>query len=111
MGCLFEFLFEVVFELLLELVGYVYIKLMTLIVPERSVTERTKEQIKRFVTIFSALLAVVLIVGGILFLSGVGVLKTVGKYMTYVPLLIMGVQVLTGVILKIADKRKPDDPE
>ena len=97
MGCLFEFIFELVFEI----VATIYIELMTLIVPKRQFEEKQREKIKGGVAIFALLLFVCAFIGFVLFLQPPSVAKTVGAYMLFIPLGIMGVQIVAGIIYQI----------
>ena len=101
MGCLFELFFEITVEGILELIGHCYIKLMLLIVPNKTVSEKTKRTIMSITTSFAALLAVVLIIGFVLLIQEDPFIKNIGKYMTYIPLTIMALQVLIGILVKI----------
>ena len=101
MGCLLELFFEIFLEGIFELIGYCYIKLMQLIVPDKKVSEKTKKTIKNIATTFAALLAIVLIIGFILLVQDDPFIKNIGKYMTYIPLAIMALQVLIGISVKI----------
>ena len=97
MGCLLEFFLELIFEL----VVYCYIKLMQLIVPDKVISEKTTGIIKTTVTAIAALLAIVLIIGAILLIQDDPDIKNVGKYMTYIPLTIIGAQILLGIAVRI----------
>ncbi len=101
MGCLLELFFEIFVEGMFELVGHCYIKLMQLIVPDKTNSEKTKKTIKNIATTFAALLAVVLIIGFVLLLQEDPFIENIGKYMTYIPLSIMVLQLLLGIIVKI----------
>lgn len=101
MGCLFELIFEIFVEGVFELVGNCYIKLMLLIVPNKTVSEKTKRVIKNTATTIAALLGVILIVGLILLVQDDPSIKTIGRYMTYIPLTIMVLQITLGIIVKI----------
>ena len=101
MGCLFELLFEIIFEGIIELIGYCYIKLMQLIIPNKTVSEKTRGIIKYTVTIIAALLGVVLIIGLILLIQDDPTIKNIGRYMTYIPLAIMGLQIFLGIFTRI----------
>lgn len=103
MGCLLELFVEFFAELFFELVGYCYIKLMQLIVPQKTISKKVRTVIKRTATVVAALLGVALIVGIILFLQADPVVKTVGKYMTYIPLIIIAVQIALGIVVKIIE--------
>ncbi len=109
MGRLLELVFEVFFEGLVELVGYVYIKLMTMIVPEKAISERVKHGLKVAVTTFSAILMIVLIVGLILLIQEDPGIKNIGRYMTWIPLGIMGIQVGLGILVKFLSRGKKTD--
>lgn len=106
MGCLLELFFEIFVEGIFELIGYCYIKLMQLIVPDKKVSEKTKKTIRNIATTFSVLIAVVLIIGFILLVQEDLFVKNIGKYMTYIPLSIMVLQILLGIIVKIVDRFK-----
>ena len=101
MGCLLELFFEIFVEGIFELIGHCYIKLMQLIVPDKTVSEETKKTIKNIATTFAALLAVVLIIGFILLIQEDPFINNIGKYLTYIPLAIMALQVLVGILVKI----------
>ena len=101
MGCLLELFFEIFVEGIFELIGYCYIKLMQLIVPDKKVSEKTKKTIRNIATKFAALLAIVLIIGFILLIQDDPFINNIGKYMTYISLAIMALQVLIGISVKI----------
>ena len=101
MGCLLELFFELFMEGMFELIVHCYIKSMQLIIPDKAISEKTKKTIKNVVTTFSALLAIVLIIGFLLVIQDDPVFKNIGKYMTYIPLSIIALQVLLGILFKI----------
>lgn len=98
---LFEFLVEVVFEVALEGILTLYMKLMTLIVPEHQYSIKLRERIKKGVAVFAALLFLCFLVGLSLFLQTSSFVKTVGAYMVFIPLGIMGLQIVAGIIYRI----------
>ena len=106
MGCLLELFFEIFVEGIFELIGYCYIKLMQFIVPDKKVSEKTKKTIRNIATTFAVLLAIVLIIGFILLVQEDLFVKNIGKYMTYIPLSIIVLQILLGIIVKIVDRFK-----
>ena len=106
MGCLFELIFELVFEIIVELILTIYMKLMSLIVPEHQFDEKLKEKIKNGVTIFAVLLFLCSFVGFFLFLQPPSITKTVGAYMLFVPLGVMGFQILLGIVCRIINAIK-----
>ena len=59
MGCLLELIFEIFVGGMFELIGHCYIKLMQLIIPNKTVSEKAKRTIKNIATTFAALLAVI----------------------------------------------------
>lgn len=101
MGCLFELFFEILVEGILELIGYCYIKLMTLIVPGKRISDGIKERIKAIVTVAAAVLGIVLIVGLLLFLQEDPDIKNIGRYMTWIPLAIMAFQIVSGIVIQM----------
>ncbi len=101
MGCLLEFLLEVLVEGLLELIGYCYIQLMQLIVPHKSVSEKMQNRIRNIVKIVAAILAIVLIISGIIWLAGDGYVERVGKILTLGMLGIIAAQIILGIVMRI----------
>ena len=103
MGCLFELLFEFIFELLIEIIFAIYIKLMTLFVPDREFDEKTREKIKKGVTVFAVSLLICAVIGFILILipDPAPIVKTIGSYMLFVPLIIIGIEIIAGIIYRI----------
>lgn len=111
MGCLIEFLVlfvEIVLEGIVELIGHCYIKLMQMIVPDKMISEKTKKIIKKIVTTFAILLAVVLFLGFIFLIQEEPFIKNIGKYMTYIPLGIIALQVSVGILVKIIGRFRSD---
>lgn len=102
MGCLFEVLFEIIFEIVLEAVFTLYTHLMSLLVPGHQFGERLRKRIKNIVTVFAVSLFLCAFIGFFLFLQPPSTVKTVGAYMLFIPLGIMGLQILAGIIRHIA---------
>ncbi len=46
MGCLIELFIGILFDGTIELIGWCYIKLMTLIVPNKTISDRTRNILK-----------------------------------------------------------------
>ncbi len=101
MGCLFEFLFEIFVEAIIELIGHCYIKLMQLIVPHKTINENIKRVIKIIATTIAAILGVVLIIGLIFLFQEDAFFNKIGKYMTYIVLMIIALQIALGVLAKV----------
>ncbi len=104
MGCLLELFFEIFVEGIFELIGYCYIKLMQLIVPNKTASEKARRTIKKIATTIAAILGIVLIVGIILLVQADPFIKTIGKYMTYIPLAMIVLQMVVGIIVKIVNR-------
>ena len=109
MGCLFEFLFELVFEVILELVVGLYLKLMLMVVPRHTFNACTRKKVKTVVTVIAVLAMASLIIGLLLWASGQPFVQSVGRYMTFVPLSIMGVHLVLGIVVRIVSRVKRQD--
>ena len=101
MGCLFELIFEIVFTVIVEATLTIYMELMSLIVPAHQFDERLKEKIKNGLTVFAVLLFFCSIIGFFLFLQPPSITKTIGAYMLFVALGIIGFQILLGIVYRI----------
>ena len=103
MGCLFDFIFEVVFTVIFEGILAIYMKLMTLLVPEHKFGTKLREKIRSGVAIFAILLFLCAIVGFLMYISppSVIVMKTVGAYMFFISIGFMGVTMTAGIIYRI----------
>lgn len=106
MGCIIEFFVELFVEGIFELFGYCYIKLMHLIVPNKTVSKKSKRIMKGIAATFAALLAVALLIGFILFVQDDPSIKTIGRYMTYISLALMVLQIAAGIVVKIGNHFK-----
>ena len=101
MGFLTELFLEIFAEGILELILHCYIKLMTLIVPDKIISDTAKEKIKFAIKIVAGILAIVLIIGLILLIQEEPFIKTIGKYMTFIPLIIIVLQIILGITVQI----------
>jgi uncharacterized Tic20 family protein len=106
MGCLLELIFEIFVEGIFELILHCYTKLMQWIVPDKMVSEETKETLRNFATTVAVLLALVLIIGVLLILQEDPVIKNIGKHMTYIPLQIIVLQIILGIVVRIVGRFK-----
>ena len=106
MSCLVELFFEIFVEGLFELIGYCYIKLMTMIVPNKAINDHTKKQIKTIATSVAAVLVIVLIIGLILLVQDEPFIKNIGKYMTYIPLALIVLQIVLGLVVRTVNHFK-----
>jgi hypothetical protein len=105
MGCLFEFLFEVIGEAILELLLEGYLRLMSLIVPSSGIPETQRSKFKRIVKVFSIVLLFSLFIGLLmLIIPGTPVtIHSIGKYLLYISFALIGMQILFGIVLKVAE--------
>lgn len=101
MGCLLELFFEVFVEAIIELIGYTYLQLMLLIVPNKTVTDRTKKVIRNVAMTVAAVLAVTLIIGLIFMFQNDPLIQSIGRYMVNIPLMIMALQITLGLAARI----------
>ena len=106
MGCILDFLLDVLLEGFIELVLYGYLTLMSWIVPDKAFTPQAEKAVKRVVLIFSGILLLLILIGLALLIQEDPVIVTIGKHMTYIPLAIIGVQVLLGMIVKLFRKKR-----
>ncbi len=102
MGCLLELIFEIFAEVIFEVIVHCYLKLMQLIVPNKTVSEKAKQTIKNMATTIAVLLAISLIIGLILLVQEDPFIKNIGKYMTYIPLTVIALQIILGIAMRIA---------
>ncbi len=101
MGCLLEFIFEIVFEVIVEGIFMLYVKLMSLFIPEHEFSPLLRERIKKGVTAFAAILLLVAFIGFILFIQPSSVAKTVGAFMLFIPLGVIIAQIIAGIVYRI----------
>ena len=96
MGCLLEVLFQLFIEGIIELVMSIYLKFVTSIAPEKA-----KSTAKNIITTISVLLVLVLFIGIIFLLPDDPVFNTIGKYMTFIPLSIIAIQLIIGIFFTV----------
>jgi hypothetical protein len=101
MGCLLELIFQILLEGFMELVLYGYLKLVTLFLPEHTVSAKLEQRIKATLMTVFLLLFAVMFIGVCLLLDETPAVATVGVYMTYIPLGIIGAQVVLGILVRI----------
>lgn len=106
MGCLLELFFEIIFECFIEAVFCCYIKLMQLIVPQKNVSPKAREAVKNTVIAVAVVLMITLIIGFIFLMQSKPTIKAVGRYMTFIPLIIIAVQIVLGITVKIVSRLK-----
>ena len=102
MSCLIELFLEIFIEGILSLVMSACLKLVHVFVPSKEITPKMKEKIKNTITTISVLLILILFIGVIFLLPPDDTnLNTIGKYMTIIPLSIIGLQIVLGIIITI----------
>ena len=99
MGCFFEIVLEMLIEGILYVVMSVYQKIAHVLVPNQEISQKTKHKIRDVLTIISVFLTLILFLGVIFLLPGDSKINMVGRYMTFVPLSILGLQVILSVII------------
>ena len=101
MGCIFEMFVEMLIEGILNLVMFVYLKLAHVLVPTKKITKKTESKIKNVITTISALWVLTLFYGVMFLLSDDATFNAIGKYMTFIPLSIIGLQILLSILVMI----------
>lgn len=101
MGCFLEFFADV----FLETVAYAYIELMFLIVPEHKLSHKAERIVRISVYVFTVILLLAIGAGIVLILQPNQSLKTVGYYLTFIPLTITVIQIAAGIIIRHKQKR------
>ncbi len=106
MGCLLELITDIFVEGIIEFFGYCYLQLMQLIVPDKTVSERARKNIKIAATTIAALLFAAVIVGLGLFVQEDPFVSNIGKYVLGISMSIMALQVLLGITMRIVSHFK-----
>ena len=102
MGCLIELFLELFVEAVLE--GWV--ALCQWIVPEKSLGPKTRRVLKIIAGTVSVLYLLSVCIGLSMLLDDEEFVRTIGKNMVFLPLILSGAQILFGIIVKIIEKRK-----
>ena len=109
MGCLFEMFFEILIEGILNLFMFVYLKVAHVLVLNKIIPPKTENKIRNIITTVSVLLVLALFIGIIFLLPDDVMFNTIGKYMTFISLSIIGLQVVLSIvvmIVKLVETRK-----
>lgn len=99
MGCLFELIFDIFLEGSMELTAWCYIKIIQLIFPDKTISERTRNTIKMVTGIIGMLCFVALLVGLILLFQDGSMTKTAGRYTILIALIVLLLPMATGAIV------------
>ena len=102
MGCLFEIFIEIFIEGILNLVMFIYLKLAHILVPNKKIPKKTETKVRNIITIVSVLLVLSLFIGLIFLLTDDAAFNAIGKYMTFIPLSIIGLEVVLSIVVMIA---------
>jgi hypothetical protein len=102
MGCLFEIFIEIFIEGILNLLMFIYLKLAHMLVPNKKISEKTETKVRNIITIVSLLLVLSLFIGLTFLLPDDAALNAIGKYMTFIPLSIIGLQVVLSIVVMVA---------
>ncbi|MBE6679957.1 MAG: hypothetical protein E7598_05470 [Ruminococcaceae bacterium] len=111
MGCLFEMLLQIFIEGTLNVVMYVYLKLACIFVPENEISKKTEKKIRNIITTVSALLFLSLLTGVSFLTAHNATIETIGKYLTFISLIILGMQIVLGIIVTVAKAVKHQKSE
>ena len=101
MGCLFEIFVEIFIEGILNLVVFIYLKIAHMLAPNKKITEKAENKARNIITIVSLLLLVSLSIGLAFLAPDDTTVNAIGKYMTFIPLSIIGLQVVLSIIVMI----------
>lgn len=99
MGCLFELIFDIFLEGSMELTAWCYIKIIQLIVPEKTFSERTRKTVKTVTGIIGMLCFLAILVGLIMLLQDGTMTKTAGKYTVLIALTLSLLPMVLGAIV------------
>lgn len=101
MGCLFELILQLFIEGTVELLMSVYLKLSSALIPDSVQSEKTKTKIKNTITTISIFEVLFLFLGIIFLLPNDPTFDIIGKFMTFIPLSIIVLQLIIGIIFTI----------
>lgn len=99
MGCLFELFFDIFLEGSMELTAWCYLKIIQLIFPEKTISERTRKTIKTVTGLIGMLCFLAILVGLIMLLQDGAMTKTVGKYTVLIALALLLLPMVVGGIV------------
>ena len=102
MGCLVEFFVEAVFELL----GEAYFYIMRQVVPKHTFRPKTEKRLKTFATLFSVVLLLSVLAGLIMISTEEGEIVNIGKYVTFISLGLIAIQIILAIAVRINMRKK-----
>lgn len=99
MGCLFELIFEIFLEGSMELTAWCYTKIIQLIFPESTISERTRNTIKLVTGIIGMLCFFAVLVGLIMLFQDGSMTKKAGGYTILIALIVLLLPMVLGAIV------------
>ena len=106
MGCLLECFFEVFLEVIFELIFQLIVELANFITPGTIFTAKTRRIFRNVTAAVLIILFFVLIFGFLFLISNQQPYKTIGQYMTYIPLGIFAVNICLGIVLRTNNRSR-----
>jgi len=106
MDFLLELFVEIFGEGIVELIGWSYIKLMQLFIPEKTLTEKAVKIIRIAAETIAIVLFFALVIGLVLWAQDDKTIKNVGEVLTYVSLSIIALQIVLGICTKIIRRKR-----
>lgn len=102
MGCCLFGLIELIFDAIIE--GY--LALMSLFLPEEKLSKASGCLLDIAVKAFAMILLIIMGVGVVFGFLDDPELRNIGRYMIFVPLAIIAVQIVFGIVMRIVTRRK-----
>ncbi len=99
-----ELIVEAAMEFVVEVFGEALISLIQGFIPEHLLTDKTYKTVKIIVCAFTVILIFSIGIGIMLQFENGYTQKTVGRYMIFIPLVILIVQIVAGIIIKTKTK-------
>lgn len=101
MGCLIEFILQLFIEGTVGLFMSVYLKLSSSLIPNSVQSKKVETKIKNTITTISAFEVLFLFLGILFLLPDDLTFNIIGKFMTFIPLSIITLQLIIGIIFTI----------
>ena len=105
MDFLLELFLTITVEVTVELITTCYLKLMQLIIPRKTISERTYGIIRNTVTVIAVVLLLGLLAGLIMILvPDAPLVNLIGKYIFFISLGISAFQIFLGIFVRMIRK-------
>ena len=105
MGCLIEFILQLFIEGTVGLFMSVYLKLSSSLIPNSLQSQKIKTKIKNTITTISAFEVLFLFLGILFLLPDDSTFNIIGKFMTFIPLSIIALQLIIGITFTIINNK------